>query len=410
MTKLLKRLVPLLIIGLAIAAFIYMKNSKPEQPPVQVKEKVWSVDSLPLQLQDISAVQTLYGEVESNALVQAAAPISAVVEKVMVLPGDEIQKGQLLVALSKQDVMLILQQAKADVADAKAQLNLQKLTIEANRKRFEHEKKVLGLKQEALQRAKTLLKKDLASQSAVDAAQESLVRQEYVVVGAELAVKQGDAQLAQLRARLQKTRTALQQAELNQQRAVVKAPFSGRVTAVNVSAGDRVSAGAVMISFYGFDSLELKAKLPANSLLQAQQALNQDQPLQAYTDTPNNQKVMMPMKRLAGQASTSGVDAYFAMPPAVQHKRPGELMEIYLQSQAQSRVAAVPYSAIYGNDRVYIIVDSRLQSMQVSLQGEVMQDGKLQALISAPDLQEGMKVLVTHLPNAINGLKVAEVQ
>lgn len=409
MKKILTRLVPLMIIGAAIAAFVYMKNSKPEQPPVEVKEKVWSVEALPVHLQSISAVQTLYGEVESNALVQAAAPISAVVEQVNVLPGDEVKEGQLLIALSKQDVDLILQQAKADVADARAQLSLQQLTIEANLKRLDHEQKVLGLKKEALQRAKTLLKKSLASQSVVDTANEALVRQEYVVVGADLAVKQSDAQLAQLKARLQKAQTALEQAQLNQQRSAVIAPFSGRVAAVNVSVGDRVNVGAVMVSFYGFDSLELKAKLPANTLPQAQQALNQQQALQGYVDLADEQ-VIMPMKRLAGQASTSGVDAYFAVPAALQYKRPGELMEIYLRGQAQSQVAAVPYSAIYGNDRIYIVVDGRLQSMQIALQGEVMQDGKLQALISSSDLQDGMKVLVTHLPNAINGLKVAEVQ
>jgi multidrug resistance efflux pump len=410
MSKLLKRLVPVLIIGLAIGTFVYMKNSKPQQPPVQVSEKVWSVDALTVQLQSISAVQTLYGEVESNALVQAASPISAVVEKVAVLPGDEIKKGQLLVALSNQDVSILLQQAQADVADARAQLQLQKLTIEANHQRLEHEQKVLGLKQEALQRAKSLLKKNLASQSAVDTAKEALVRQEYVVVGADLAVKQSDAQLSQLQARLQKALTALEQAKLNQQRAVVKAPFAGRISSVGVSVGDRVNTGAVMVSFYSLDSLELKAKLPANSLPQAQQALDNGQPLQAYIDSDNAQRVSMPMKRLAGQATTSGVDAYFAVPNELHQKRPGELMEIYLQGRVQSKVAAVPYSAVYGNNRIYVIEDQRLQSRQVSLQGEVMHNGKLQALVSAPQLQNGMKVLVTHLPNAINGLKVAEVE
>ncbi|BBP44914.1 hypothetical protein THMIRHAS_02870 [Thiosulfatimonas sediminis] len=408
--KLIKRLLPLLIIGLAIAAFIYMKNSKPVQPPVEVKEKVWSVESQVLQLQSRTAVQTLFGQIESNALVKAAAPIAAVVEQVKVLPGDEIVAGQVLVALSAQDVAILMAQAKADVADTQAQLTLQKLTIEANNQRLIHENKVLDLKQEALQRAKTLLKKNLASQSSVDTAKEALVRQEYVVVGAQLAVQQSGAQLTQLQARLAKAQTTLQQAQLNQQRAVVRAPFAGRVAAVNVSEGDRVNVGAVLVSFYGFDSMELKAKLPASALAQAQQAFTQGQPLQAFVGNVEQDRLVLPMTRLAGQAETSGVDAYFALPPQLHAKRPGELLEVYLQSQAQTQVAAVPYSALYGNDRIYQIVDGRLQSMQISLQGEVLQDGKLQALIRAPELRDGMTVLVTHLPNAINGLKVAEVQ
>ncbi|MBO1923266.1 efflux RND transporter periplasmic adaptor subunit [Thiomicrorhabdus sp. 6S3-12] len=408
MNKLVKRLIPILLVGVAIALFIYMKNSKPQQPPVEVKEKVWMVNGVSVSLENLSAVQTLYGVVESNALVKASAPISAVVEKVAVLPGDEVKKGELLVALSSEDLRLPVDQARADVADARAQLKLQQLTIKANQKRLVHEQKVLSLKQEALQRAKTLLQKNLASQSVVDAAKEALVKQEYTVVGVQLAVEQSDSQMSQVQARLQKAQAALDQAKLNQQRGVVYAPFDGRIAEVNVSAGDRVNVGSLLVSFYALESMELKAKLPVSSLAQAEKALLSQQSLIAEYEIAGS-PLQLNLLRLAGEASTSGVDAYFSMPDALHSKRPGELMEVYFKGRAMHQVAAVPYSAIYGNDRVYLIEDERLRSIKVELKGEVMRNGKLMALIGSAELQDGVKVLTTHLPNAINGLKVSEV-
>lgn len=409
MKKLASRLIPLLIIGLAIGLFMYMKKTKPQQPPVEIKEKIWMVHSQSIQLENLPAVQTLYGVVESNSMVKAAAPIAAVVDKVAVLPGDEVKKGQLLVALSELDVTLPLEQAKADVADMQAQVALQKMTMQANQQRLAHEQKVLGLKQESLQRTKALIAKNLASQSAVDAANEALVKQEYAVVGVELLVEQGDAQLAQLQARLQKANTALAQAKLNLERSVVRAPFDGRIADVMVSQGDRVNAGTVLVSFYGLDSLELKAKLPASGLQQAQQALNQQQVLSADYGV-SEQSITLNLVRLAGEATTSGVDAYFDLPESLYAKRPGELLEVYFKGQALQQVAAVPYSAIYGNDEIYVIVDDRLQAIKVQLQGEIMREGKLLALIQSPELEAGKTILVTHLPNAMTGLKVSEVQ
>lgn len=409
MMKLFKRFLPLAILGSAIVVFLYMKNTKPEQPPVEVKEKVWMVHSQPIILETLPAVQTLYGVIESNAMVDAAAPVSSVVSKVKVLPGDEIQKGQILLELSEEDLALPVAQANADYADAKSQIALQKMTMKANEARLIHEKKVLTLKQEALQRAKSLMAKNLASQSVVDVAKEALVKQEYAVVGVELSVEQGASQLAQLQARLQKTKASLTQAKLNQTRGVVIAPFDGRVAKVAVAEGDRVNAGTVMVSFYALESMELKTKLDSQSFEAAQKAISENVSLQAdYYFSGGEAKLTL--QRLAGEAQTSGVDAYFSLPETLYFKRPGELLEVYFKGQAAENVAVVPYSAVYGNDRVYLVEDGRLKSQAVELKGDVMRDGKLMALISHPQgLPAGKNVLVTHLPNAIDGLRVTEV-
>ncbi|QCU89352.1 efflux RND transporter periplasmic adaptor subunit [Thiomicrorhabdus sediminis] len=397
--KIKRLLIPVIIIVAALALFIYMKSTKPQQPAVEISERVWMVETLSAKFENLSPVQTLYGQVESNSLVSLAAPVSGVVAKLNVKEGDEVKKGELLLKLSDADI-------EAPLLQAKAAYELQKLANKANIDKLAHEQNVLKLKQQALARAKQLMARDLASQSSVDAAEEALAKQEFVVVGAELAVKQNQPLLAQAKA-------SLIQAQANFERGNYQAPYDARIAKVSVSEGSRVNAGTQMLTFYALDSMELRAKLPTAELQVVQQALQNKQKLVAsYSGLSSVSKgaqsrVELPLLRLSGQASTSGVDAFFALPKALQDRRPGELMEISLQGLAYHNVAAVPYSALYGSDKVYIVENERLQAKDVVLLGEVMREGKLWALIK-PSFAAGAKIAITHLPNAVTGLKVTE--
>lgn len=407
LSKLKKILIPLLIIALAIAVFVYMKSTKPEQKQVEVKEKTWMVKTINVQFETLAPVQTLYGTVESYALVAAAAPVSGVIKQVWVKEGQQVVKGESLVSMDKSDLEIPLAQAQAELANANAQLKLQRLTNKANQERLSHEKEVLKIKQTAVQRAKQLMKRNLASQSTVDSAIEALARQEYTVVGAQLAVEQNQSLLNQAQANYKKAQASLQQAQVNMQRGELVAPYDARISNVHVSAGSRVNAGSVMLEFYALDSLELRAKLPVSETAKVQKALAENKAMYAFGNGLQGEQ-KMPLLRLAGQATTSGLDAFFSVPESMQDKRPGELMEVRLKGLARDNVVALPYSALYGNNRIYVVEKDRLEAKTVSLVGEIMRNGKLWALIEG-DLQQGQKVSVTHLPNASTGLKVLEV-
>jgi multidrug efflux pump subunit AcrA (membrane-fusion protein) len=402
-----KTAIPLLILVVAIGAYVYMKSSKPKQEPVAVQEKTWQVQTLKAEFESASAVQTLYGTVESGSMVSAAAPISGVVAEVHVKAGQEVKAGDVLLSMALADLSIPVQQAKADVAELQAQIKLQKLADSANLQRLAHEKNVLKLKRQSVTRTQQLLAKDLVSRSALDTNQEALVKQEYAVVGAQLAVEENQLKVTQLTAKLQKSQAALVQAELNQQRGTVVAPYAARIASVAAVAGSRVNAGAELVRFYGFDSLELRAKLPQSMLTQYYQAQTQNQSLKAHYQQ-GEQRIELSLSRIAGEASTSGVDAFFAIPANLQQTRPGDLLELGLQGVLMHNVLSVPYSAIYGSDKVYVVEDDRLVAKTVEMVGSVMRDGKLWALIK-PSFLAGSKVCITHLPNAVSGLKVTEV-
>ena len=392
------------ILLVMVVVVILLVMTKPEQPAIESKQKIWPIEAIKVDVGKMAPVQTLYGTVESNEMVTAASPVSGVVDMVWVKEGDAITIGQKLVALAPADIELPYQIAKADVADTQAQIKLQDLAYQANKKRLDHEQKVLEIKRKDVSRNEDLIKKDLISKSTLDKSKEALVRQEFAVVGAELSVQENKAKVDQLKARLQKAKANLEQAKLNRQRGVVEAPYAGRIAKVLVAKGDRVTTNSSLISFYSLDSLELRAKIPVNQLKMVYQSVQQNIPVSALF-TIDGEVFDLPLKRLAGESSTSGVDAFFEIPTELKIIRPGDLLKVQLKGQVVENTFAVPYSALYGSDRIYTVEDGTLQLVKVELLGETLVDGQVWALLQG-DLAQGAMVATTHLPNAISGLKV----
>ena len=406
--KIKKLFIPILIIVAAIAVFMYMTSTKPKQAPVEVQEKVWMVEYIEAKYEALAPIQRLYGQVESATPISMSAPISGVIGQVAVKEGQQVKKGDAIVSLTLQDLDIPLQQAKADYAETSASLKLEKLAYQANLERLAHEKRILAFKKADVARVQQLLKKDLTSTQALELSKEALAKQEYVVVGAELSVEEHQLKTQQNEARLAKTKAAMRLAEINLKRGQVVAPSDGRIAKVLVSQGERVSAGTVMVEFYALDSLELRAKLPVREFYKLDQRLQSGQDVEAYLTKQNQASTALRLDRMAGEATASGIDLFFTIPEALQYVRPGDLLEVEMQGEVIEQAIALPYSALYGSDRIYLIEDERLQATTVKVLGDLMVDGKLWALLE-PTFPSGSQVSITHLPNAVSGLKVTGV-
>ena len=116
------RLLPVLILAIAISTFWYLKSSRSERSKPVASEKVWQVEVMPAEPRTLAPSLTLFGNVETQKLVRAAAPGAGVVAEVLVNPGDPVNKGQVLIRMDQRDFNAAHLQARADVADIEAQL------------------------------------------------------------------------------------------------------------------------------------------------------------------------------------------------------------------------------------------------------------------------------------------------
>jgi multidrug efflux pump subunit AcrA (membrane-fusion protein) len=229
-----------------------------------------------------------------------------------------------------------------------------------------------------------------------------LGRRRLEVTARELEVESYPAKLQILMARHDRGKAELDQARLAMDRSAIKAPFDAIISEVGVAAGDRVSLGQILISLFPVNNLEIRAHLPTNYVKSVQLALAEGQKLDASV---SNRKYLgrFPLIRLAGEAEATGIDAYFAIDAIAEQLRPGELLPLGLVLPAENGVFAVPYQAVYGNSRIYRVVENRLQALDVDSIGQSsVEDGQALLLIRSSDIEPGDQIAITHLPNAVS--------
>ena len=107
------------------------------------------------------------------------------------------------------------------------------------------------------------------------------------------------------------------------------------------------------------------------------------------------------------QRGSAGVEGLFSLPARVAGLELGRAVDVTITLPALKQVAAVPVHSVYGDDRIYTIVDNRLQAVPVTTLGQrTNAAGELELLLSAPSLRAAMPVLTTTLPQASDGLLV----
>ncbi|MCK4840514.1 MAG: biotin/lipoyl-binding protein [Methylococcales bacterium] len=401
----LKQLLPVLIILFGIAVFALLKLSQPSSVPTAIKERIWHVKSLIANPQSYSPTLSLYGQIESPALVSATAPNKSQVTAVYVREGDAIKKGQLLLSLDERDFKPYLDQASARVSELKALILSEQSRHKADKKSISHERHILNLEYSAVKRATLLKEKKLGSTATLEQAQEELNRQQLSFTNRKLALEDHSARLQQLNARLSHAEADVQLTQLDLERSQIIASFDGFIEKLSVSLGDQVKENQVLLSFYSTEQLEIRAKIPSSFQNEIQKALFIQQTLSAsadYAGTP----LQLTLNRLSGMADSRGVDALFSIDSGNEWVRPGSSISLSLQRPNKENVIVLPYSALYDNNRIYRIVNHRLELVLVQTVGNYIENNTEKLLVFSEQLQQGDEILITHLPNAINGLKV----
>ncbi len=399
-------ILPIIALALAFGVYHALLAGKTEREKPVLSEKIWQVSAIEARRESLSPTIMLYGKVESPELLQAGSPGTGVVERVLVRAGHQVQRGQLLIELDQRDFEAALLQAEADLRDIDNQIKELNIAHEANLRSLATERDLMALAEDEVARLVKLKQNNLTSETELNGARSELGRQRLAVTARELDVKSFPARLQILEARRDRAEARRNQDRLAVTRSAVRAPFDAIISRVLVSAGDRVSLGQTLVSLYPRDSLEIRAHLPANHIDAVQQALAQGRVLEASV-SGRPQLERLPVRRIAGEAEATGIDIFFATRGGGVRLRPGELLSLQLQLPAQDGVFAVPYQAIYGNSRIYRIVDGRLQAIDVETVGQTRDAAEARVLIRSDQLADGDRIATTHLPNAVAGLKVS---
>jgi multidrug efflux pump subunit AcrA (membrane-fusion protein) len=402
-----KILLPVILLAVAVAGAWLLHATKPKTLPLQVEEQAWVVATQPVKLETVAPTLPLYGRVETPRTAKLASALSAEVREVPVREGDAVRKGQILIRLDDRDSRLLLASREADVHEAQAAIDSAQRSHDNDVAALEHEKTLLGLNKKALQRAKDVAAKGLAAQSIVDDARQTVERQALAVATRRLAVRNFPAQLAQLRARLAKAVADRDTAALNVKRTRITAPFAGRVAKVSVAPGDRVNVGSALLEFYDTHALELRAQIPAPNVAAMRRVLAEGGEVRGGGRS-DGQAVRVVLERLAGRVEqgSGGIDGLFKVTAGRDILALGQFVDLSVELAPLPGVTVLPATALYGMKRIYLLRDGRMAGVDVDVVGERRHGADSRILVRSPQLHDGDQVIITHLPNAIDGLRV----
>lgn len=400
-----RKLLPLLMIALGIAGFLLLKATRPEPAEVSATERSWLVQVQEINPTQATPVLPLYGEVVAPDLQTITATLAGRIDRLPVREGKQVSEGDLLIALDSADIEPVLAQARAQVADLEAQVRSEQVRYRNDQRSLESEKAILDNARRQFERIQSLVERNLASRESLEAATDALARAELTLRIRERAIAEHPARLQSLEARLSQARASLTTAELDGERAVSTAPFDGMVTNLQVAAGDQVSRNQALLSIYPIQGLEVRARVPQMYLGELVDALAKGATLTATTEDSGQRFELV---RFAGLSDPAGTEAVLELNGESGALRPGALQPLLLQRPARDNLITIPFSALYGADSVYIMTDdNRMKRVTVQRVGEALsENGERRLLIASEHLKPGMRLITTHLPNAITGLKV----
>ncbi|MAL48175.1 MULTISPECIES: efflux RND transporter periplasmic adaptor subunit [unclassified Methylophaga] len=404
-----KRLLPpLLVVALAIVIFSTLISTRPQAPVQDRPVKGVLVETQTIDFAALSPTLTLYGRLEAPQMANLRAAVTADVAEVYVFDGEYVEQGDVLIELDPREAQLAVEQAAAELALIDAQIEAEKSQLKRNQALLGTQQQLVDLAKAAVNRAEKLQQSQLSSQALLDESISLQAQQSLELKQRQFDIQDHPIRIAQLQANRQQAQAQLDRAELDLSRTIIEAPFSGRITDRQIAKGDRVQVGDALMTLYDMQQLELRASIPQRYLADIYSVLETQQ-LTATAEVSGRQ-YEFELQRLSGEvnANVAGRDGLFRLQGDPGPLAAGQFVSAQLDLPVRQDTVAIPYSALYGLDRVYRVRNNQLEAVQVSKIGDYSnQDGKSRLLIQSEALQQGDQIITTQLPNAINGLSVS---
>ncbi|MEP5764044.1 MAG: HlyD family efflux transporter periplasmic adaptor subunit [Halieaceae bacterium] len=378
----------------------------PEHDASEVDEKAWPVTTMALRPQTLAPELRLFGRVETPRHAQLTAAMTATVDTLNVSEGELVDQGQVLLALDDADEDLRYQQRAADAAEAQAALQTTRQQLKVDEEVLKHMRELHQLTLSKRARLQKLEQQNLVATEKLEDTRALVARQAIQLAGQQLKVDNHPQQLAVAEAALARANALLEEQELRLSRTVVVAPFRGRISRIAAAPGDRVREGEILLEIYDTAALQVRVTLPSSAADSIKQALARGEAVNAHTGDGFR---TLELHQLAAQVENgrSGVDGLFKVEGSAENLELGKALDITVVMPAVDSVAGIPVQSLYGDNRVYTIVDGRLQGIEVDTLGQrVDSAGNVQLLVRPNGQALDGDILTTSLPQASTGLRV----
>ncbi|MDF2868125.1 MAG: HlyD family efflux transporter periplasmic adaptor subunit, partial [Gammaproteobacteria bacterium] len=272
------------------------------------------------------------------------------------------------------------------------------------RKILENEKQLLQLQERAIKRLESLNNKQLVSDAEVDAAKASKIKQELNITQRQLLIDSYTKQLARLKTELHRYELAQQQLSEELANCQVVSPYAGRVEKLYATDGEYLNAGDPILTAYNLTDIKVKAAISATDVPTLRQTLTKKLPLKALSMV-DEQLFNLDLEKLSRGDMPSGI---FKFTHGAEQFSLGQHVELCL-SLPPVKAFAVPQTAIYEHQRIYLVKDGHAKAITIKPIGHIYNlknPERAQVLVQSNLLEDGDILITSHLDNIYTGLEV----
>jgi multidrug resistance efflux pump len=262
-------------------------------------------------------------------------------------------------------------------------------------------KEELAVAQRELKRVEKLVERGVATSSALDAELLRVTLRRAAVARFEGDMAKNAAQLQSNEADRVDIRVSIKQAKTDLDRAIVRAPYAGRIEVRTVQKGARVAPGSVLFELVDLEHVEISVSLPASRFGDVTVGAEVDVRLPGSSDDQWVATVarLAPTVRADDRTfivylESTGEDA---VPP-------GAFVTARIAGRRFEQVFAVPRTA-FVQGRIFIAKDGRAQARRPRIVKE------LPAMILCDQgIEEGEKIILTNLEQVADGSRIAATE
>ncbi|MGC1504606.1 MAG: HlyD family efflux transporter periplasmic adaptor subunit [Sulfitobacter sp.] len=344
----------------------------PKGPPT--RERVFAVNVITAQAEDIVPVLETFGEVQSRRLLELRAAGGG---RVVELAGDfadggRVTAGQVLVRLDPADAQSAVDRAQSDVADALAEGRDAARSLELAGAELDATQLQADLRTRAFERQKGLAERGVGTAATTEVAELAAAAAQQSVVSRRQAIAQGEARLDQAKTRLARAEIALAEAKRRLADTNLTAPFDGTLSATDLVVGRLVSANERLAELIDPQDLEVSFRL---STAQYARLLDQDAQLVRadlvalldVTGVDIEAKGRISRASAAAGEGATGRLIFAALSDARGFK-PGDFVTVRVEEPLLEDVIRLPASSVDARSELLVLDDeNRLESVRVEL-------------------------------------------
>lgn len=370
---------PVACLACAVVGLAGCQRTETAAPPAQSRQAA-AVSTATARGVDEPITVEATGSFEADEASDVAPDTSGRVIATPVDTGAFVQEGAVLIRIQDVNARLRLDEARAALARAEANVKLSEARNE--------------LAQTTAARNAKLLATGLIPETVADEARTQAETSAATVFVSRASLAEAEAQLAV--------------AEKAVEDVIVKAPFSGFISQRRVSVGEYVQPSTAVVTLMRVDPLRLRLTIPAVQASQLRVGQRVTGTVDAYPDSVFEGRVTALNPAIAAESRSFSIEARVANPRAL--LKPGMFAVANVDQGRTARSVVVPQRAVIedvntNSYRVFVIDDeTRARLRVVQLAARQTQPGSVRILSG---IQEGERVAVSGLADLYDGAPVS---